>query len=276
MYKIYLLIDLLYTRPKAHSVSKAIVIIPTYNERENIQPIIEAVFKLPINFHILVVDDNSPDGTGNIVQELQGTFNSEEQRLHLMRRTGKLGLGTAYIAGFQYAISHNYEYILEMDADFSHDPQDLVRLYNACYRDGADLSIGSRYATGVNVVNWPIGRVLLSYFASSYVRVITSMPINDTTAGFVCYKRKVLETIPLNEIRFIGYAFQIEMKFLAWKYGFKLVEVPIIFTDRTRGESKMSPGIFKEAFFGVLHMTISSWFRKYIPAPYEKAVAEAM
>ncbi len=257
-------------------MSRAIVIIPTYNERENIRPIIEAVFELPINFHILVVDDNSPDGTGDIVQSLQPSLNRDENRLQLMRRSAKQGLGTAYIAGFQYAVARGYEYILEMDADFSHDPKDLVRLYNACYRDGADMSIGSRYATGVNVVNWPIGRVLLSYFASSYVRVITSLPISDTTAGFVCYKRKVLETIPLNDIRFIGYAFQIEMKFLAWKYGFKLTEVPIIFTDRTRGESKMSPGIFKEAFFGVLHMTITSWFRKYIPAPYEDAVAEAM
>ncbi len=253
-------------------MNKAIVIIPTYNERENIQPIIKAVFNLPVAFHVLVVDDNSPDGTGDIVEDLQGIFNAGEKRLHLLRRAGKQGLGTAYIAGFQYAIEKNYEYILEMDADFSHDPKDLVRLYNACTKDGADLSIGSRYATGVNVVNWPIGRVLISYFASSYVRTITSMPIKDTTAGFVCYHRKVLETIALDSIKFIGYAFQIEMKFLAWKYGFKLKEVPIIFTDRTRGESKMSAGIFKEAFFGVLHMTISSWFKKYIPvSPYKEA-----
>ena len=256
-------------------MTKAIVIIPTYNERENIQPIIEAVFSLPANFHILIVDDSSPDGTSEIVQDLQDLYNKNERRLHLLKRQGKLGLGTAYIAGFHYAIQKNYEYILEMDADFSHDPKDLVRLYNAC-REGADLSIGSRYATGVNVVNWPIGRVLISYFASSYVRTITSMPIKDTTAGFVCYKRKVLETIPLDEIKFIGYAFQIEMKFLAWKYGFKLTEVPIIFTDRTRGESKMSAGIFKEAFFGVLNMTISSWFKKYIPAYKESpALTEA-
>ena len=248
-------------------MTKAIVIIPTYNERENIQAIIDAVFALPTQFHVLIVDDSSPDGTGEIVEDLQSIYNQSEMRLHLMKRPGKQGLGTAYIAGFHYTIQKGYEYILEMDADFSHDPKDLVRLYNACYREGADLSIGSRYATGVNVVNWPIGRVLISYFASSYVRTITSMPIKDTTAGFVCYRRRVLETIPLDNIKFIGYAFQIEMKFLAWKYGFKLQEVPIIFTDRTRGESKMSAGIFKEAFFGVLSMTISSWFRKYIPAP---------
>ena len=253
-------------------MTKAIVIIPTYNERENIQPIIDAVFSLSVDFHILIVDDNSPDGTGDIVEDLQGIHNAQGKRLHLLKRPGKQGLGTAYIAGFQYAIENKYEYILEMDADFSHDPGDLVRLYHACSRDGADLSIGSRYATGVNVVNWPIGRVLISYFASSYVRTITSMPIKDTTAGFVCYKRKVLETIQLNNIKFIGYAFQIEMKFLAWKYGFRLQEIPIIFTDRTRGESKMSAGIFKEAFFGVLNMTISSWFKKYIPAPpYKEA-----
>ena len=253
-------------------MTKAIVIIPTYNERENIQPIIDAVFSLTVDFHILIVDDNSPDGTGEIVEDLQNIHNTDRKRLHLLKRQGKQGLGTAYIAGFQYAIDLNYEYILEMDADFSHDPRDLVRLYHACSRDGADLSIGSRYATGVNVVNWPIGRVLISYFASSYVRTITSMPIKDTTAGFVCYKRKVLETIQLNNIKFIGYAFQIEMKFLAWKYGFSLREVPIIFTDRTRGESKMSAGIFKEAFFGVLNMTISSWFKKYIPAvPYKES-----
>src|SRR5690606_12805073 len=192
-----------------------------------------------------------------------------------LKRSGKLGLGTAYIAGFRYAVDRGYDYILEMDADFSHDPKDLVNLYVACKDDGADFSIGSRYATGVNVVNWPIGRVLLSYFASSYVRLITGMPIRDTTAGFVCYKREVLETIPLDQIKFIGYAFQIEMKFLAWKYGFRLTEVPIIFTDRTRGESKMSAGIFKEAFFGVLQMTIQSWFRKYIPQTAVQKLPEA-
>ncbi|MEX2232338.1 MAG: polyprenol monophosphomannose synthase [Cyclobacteriaceae bacterium] len=247
-------------------MTKAIVIIPTYKERENIQAIIDAVFELPLDFHVLIVDDSSPDGTAQIVEDLQDIYNERETRLHLMKRPGKQGLGTAYIAGFYYAIRKKYDYILEMDADFSHDPKDLVRLHNACHKDGADLSIGSRYATGVNVVNWPIGRVLISYFASSYVRTITSLPIMDTTAGFVCYKTKVLETIPLHEIKFIGYAFQIEMKFLAWKYGFKLKEIPIIFTDRTRGESKMSAGIFKEAFFGVLYMTITSWFKKYIPA----------
>jgi dolichol-phosphate mannosyltransferase len=252
-------------------VTKAIVIIPTYKERENIQAIIEAVFALPVQFHVLIVDDSSPDGTAGIVENLQYLYNDREDRLQLLKRPGKQGLGTAYIAGFHYAIKKNYDYILEMDADFSHDPTDLVRLYNACHKGDADLSIGSRYATGVNVVNWPIGRVLISYFASSYVRTITSMPIKDTTAGFVCYRRKVLETIPLDNIKFIGYAFQIEMKFLAWKYGFKLEEVPIIFTDRTRGESKMSAGIFKEAFFGVLYMTINSWFRKYIPTvPYKE------
>jgi len=244
-------------------VSNAIVIIPTYNEKENIRAIIDAVFALPKDFHVLIVDDNSPDGTPQIVEDLQKNYGID--KLHLLKRRGKLGLGTAYIAGFKYAMENGYEYILEMDADFSHDPKDLVNLYLSCAEDGSDVSIGSRYATGVNVVNWPMGRVLLSYFASSYVRLITSMPIRDTTAGFVCYRRKVLETIPLDQIKFVGYAFQIEMKFLAWKYGFILKEVPIIFTDRTRGESKMSAGIFKEAFFGVLQMTIQSWFKKYIP-----------
>jgi dolichol-phosphate mannosyltransferase len=250
-------------------MNNAIVIIPTYKERENIRAIIEAVFRLPKEFHVLIVDDNSPDGTAEIVEQLQQHYNANETKLHLLKRPGKQGLGTAYIAGFRYAISKGYDYILEMDADFSHDPKDLVNLYNACKQNNADLSIGSRYATGVNVVNWPIGRVLLSYFASTYVRLITSMPICDTTAGFVCYKREVLETIPLDQIKFVGYAFQIEMKFLTWKFGFKLAEIPIIFTDRTRGESKMSPGIFKEAFFGVLQMTVQSWFKKYIPQTYK-------
>lgn len=250
-------------------MTNAIVIIPTYKERENIRAIIEAVFGLPKAFHVLIVDDNSPDGTAAIVEELQAYYNGSETRLHLMKRPGKQGLGTAYIAGFRWAVAKGYDYILEMDADFSHDPKDLVNLYRACAEQRIDLSIGSRYATGVNVVNWPIGRVLLSYFASSYVRLITSMPIRDTTAGFVCYRREVLETIPLDQIKFVGYAFQIEMKFLAWKYGFKLGEVPIIFTDRTRGESKMSAGIFKEAFFGVLQMTVLSWFKKYIPNAYK-------
>jgi dolichol-phosphate mannosyltransferase len=252
-------------------VNNAIVIIPTYKERENIKAIIEAVFAQPKAFDVLIVDDNSPDGTAEIVEGLQTYYNHEHTRLHLLKRPGKQGLGTAYIAGFRYALAQGYEFLLEMDADFSHDPKDLVHLYNACALQGADLSIGSRYATGVNVVNWPMGRVLLSYFASMYVRLITSMPIADTTAGFVCYSRKVLSTIPLDKIKFVGYAFQIEMKFVAWKYGFKLVEVPIIFTERVRGESKLSPGIFKEAFFGVIQMTVSSWFKKYIPAEVQNS-----
>lgn len=247
-------------------MSNAIVIIPTYKERDNIRAIIDTVFGLPKDFDILIVDDSSPDGTPEIVEKMQKEYNTEtETKLHLVKRPGKLGLGTAYITGFKYAMEKDYEFILEMDADFSHDPKDLVSLYLACSERGSDVAIGSRYATGVNVVNWPIGRVLLSYFASSYVRLITSMPIRDTTAGFVCYRKKVLESIPLDNVKFVGYAFQIEMKFLAWKFGFTLKEVPIIFTDRTLGESKMSAGIFKEAFFGVLQMTIQSWFKKYIP-----------
>lgn len=246
-------------------MNNAIVIIPTYNEQENITLLIDAVFSLPKDFDILIVDDNSPDGTAEIVKDLQKNYNLDNQtRLHLMQRKGKLGLGTAYIEGFRYAIQNGYDFILEMDADFSHNPKDLVNLYLACSEGGSDLSIGSRYATGVNVVNWPMGRVLLSFFASKYVQLITGIPIHDTTAGFVCYRKKVLETIPLNEIKFIGYAFQIEMKFLTWKYGFRLSEVPIIFTDRTRGQSKMSVGIFKEAFLGVIQMTIQSWFKKYL------------
>lgn len=221
-----------------------------------------AVFSLPQPFDVLIVDDGSPDGTAGIVKNLQATYSG---KLHLLERSGKQGLGTAYISGFRYALEHQYEHILEMDADFSHDPNDLVSLRKSC-EEGNDVAIGSRYATGVNVVNWPMGRVLLSYFASWYVRLITSMPISDTTAGFVCYRKKVLETIPLDQVKFVGYAFQIEMKFLAWKYGFILKEIPIIFTERTRGQSKMSAGIFKEAFFGVLQMTIQSWFKKYIPA----------
>lgn len=247
-------------------MSNALVIIPTYNERDNIVAIMEAVFAQPKDFHILIIDDGSPDGTADLVKRMQAQVNTaKETKLHLIERKGKLGLGTAYLMGFQYAIDKVYEYVLEMDADFSHDPKDLTPLYLACSEFGNDVAIGSRYATGVNVVNWPIGRVLLSYFASSYVRLITGMPIRDTTAGFVCYRKKVLETIPLDRVKFVGYAFQIEMKFLTWKYGFKLSEVPIIFTERVRGESKMSAGIFKEAFFGVLQMTISSWFKKYIP-----------
>jgi dolichol-phosphate mannosyltransferase len=243
--------------------ANAIVVVPTYNEKENIALLVDMVFALPKEFHILIVDDNSPDGTAAIVKELQAHHNAEETRLHLLERTGKLGLGTAYIDGFRYALGKRYEYILEMDADFSHDPKDLIQLYLACGEDKYDLSIGSRYATGVNVVNWPIGRVLLSYFASAYVRFITGMPIRDTTAGFVCYRRIILETIPLDRVKLTGYAFQIEMKFLAWKYGFSFKEVPIIFTERVRGQSKLSAGIFKEAFFGVMQMKIKSWFKSY-------------
>jgi dolichol-phosphate mannosyltransferase len=211
-------------------------------------------------FHILVVDDNSADGTADIVRKL---IHEYEGRLHLEQRKGKLGLGTAYIHGFKWALDKGYEYIYEMDADFSHNPVDLVRLYKACAEDGADLAIGSRYIKGVNVVNWPIGRVIMSYYASVYVRVITGMPVKDATAGFKCYKRIVLETMDLDKIRFMGYAFQIEMKFTAWKFGFKITEVPIIFTDRQQGESKMSTRIFREAFFGVIQMKVKSWFRKY-------------
>ena len=224
---------------------------------------INTVFSLERPIDILIVDDNSPDGTAKIVEDLQQKFNQLRHRLHLLRRHGKQGLGTAYIAGFQYALEKDYAFILEMDADFSHDPKDLVRLIETCETDTYDMAIGSRYITGVNVVNWPMGRVLLSWFASRYVRFITSMPVHDTTAGFICYRRKVLETIPLKEIKFVGYAFQIELKFKTWKYGFKLKEIPIIFTERTRGQSKMSPGIFKEAFFGVLQLEIQSWFKKY-------------
>lgn len=246
------------------SASNSLVIIPTFNEKENIVLIIEAVFLLPKAFDLLIVDDGSPDGTAEIVKELQVRFNStSESKLHLLQRKGKQGLGTAYLAGFKYGLENGYEFILEMDADFSHNPKELVNLYLSCADEGHDLTIGSRYITGVNVVNWPIGRVLLSYFASAYVRFITRMKIQDTTAGFVCYRRKVLETLQLDKVKFVGYAFQIEMKFLTWKYGFKLKEIPIIFTERTRGQSKMSAGIFKEAFFGVMQMTIQSWFKKY-------------
>lgn len=237
-----------------------IVIIPTYNEKENIENIIRKVFSLSMDFHILIVEDNSPDGTAAIVKRLMQEFPG---KLHIEERKGKLGLGTAYIHGFKWAIKNNYEYIFEMDADFSHNPDDLLKLYDACANKDADVAIGSRYCNGVNVVNWPMGRVLMSYYASAYVRFITRMKIRDTTAGFKCYKRKVLETIELDKIRFMGYAFQIEMKFSAWKCGFNIVEVPIIFTDRTLGESKMSKKIFKEAFFGVIKMKMSSWFRKY-------------
>lgn len=238
----------------------SVVIIPTYNEKENAENIIRAVFGLDKKFNILIIDDGSPDGTAQIVKNLQKEFTD---RLFLIERTGKLGLGTAYITGFKWAIENGYDYIFEMDADFSHNPQDLPRLYNACAIDGNDVAIGSRYVSGVNVVNWPMGRVLMSYFASKYVRIITGMKINDTTAGFKCYRRKVLETINLDKIRFKGYAFQIEMKFTAYKYGFKIVEVPIIFINRVLGTSKMSSGIFGEAVFGVMRLRLDSWFKSY-------------
>ena len=244
-------------------MEKPLVITPTYNELENIQAIIEAVFSQSVPFHMLIVDDNSPDGTATIVKDLQEKYNTTETVLHLIERPAKEGLGTAYIEGFKWGLKKGYDFFLEMDADFSHDPKDLNKLYQACRNGNADMAIGSRYVTGVNVVNWPMSRVLLSYFASMYVRFITGMNIQDTTAGFVCYKRKVLETIPLDKIRFVGYAFQIEMKFTAWKYGFHLMEVPIVFTDRTRGQSKMSTGIFKEAFLGVIQLKVNSWFREY-------------
>lgn len=238
----------------------SLVIIPMYNEKENARAIIEAVLSLRDFFDILVIDDNSPDGTASIVKQLMREYPG---RVHLVERKGKLGLGTAYIAGFKWGLERDYEYIIEMDADFSHNPADLLKLYDACSRDGADLAIGSRYVTGVNVVNWPMGRVLMSYYASRYVRVVTGMPINDATAGFVCYRRRVLETLPLDGIRFKGYAFQIEMKFLAYKYGFRIKEVPIIFVNRVLGTSKMSSGIFSEGFFGVMRLKWSSLFTKY-------------
>ena len=239
-----------------------IVIIPTYNEKENIEAIIKAVFKLETLFHILIVDDGSPDGTAEIVKSLQTEF---PEQLHLLQREGKQGLGTAYIAGFKYCLNNGYTYIYEMDADFSHNPNDLEKLYECC-KNGADLAIGSRYKVGVNVVNWPMSRILLSYGASKYVRFITGMKINDTTAGFVCYNRKVLEKINLNKIKMIGYAFQIEMKFKAWLHGFKIEEVNIVFTDRQKGSSKMSGGIIGEAIFGVFKMKMNSLFcrKKYL------------
>ena len=240
--------------------SDSIVIIPTYNERENIENIIRAVFGLDKVFHILIIEDGSPDGTAAIVKKLQEEY---PDRLFMVERKGKLGLGTAYIAGFKWALAHNYQYIFEMDADFSHNPQDLPRLYKACAEDGSDLAIGSRYVSGVNVVNWPMGRVLMSYFASKYVRFITGIPIHDTTAGFKCYRRRVLETIDLDNIQFKGYAFQIGMKFTAYKCGFKITEVPVIFINRELGTSKMNGSIFGEAVFGVIKLKIGSWFHKY-------------
>ena len=242
-------------------VMERLVIIPTYNEKENIEAIITAVMELPIEFNVLVIDDGSPDGTAAIVKDLMaGKF---KNRVFLVERSGKLGLGTAYIAGFQWAIEHKADYIFEMDADFSHNPQDLLKLYDVCANQGADLAIGSRYVTGVNVVNWPMGRVLMSYFASKYVRTVLGVGIHDTTAGFVCYKRHTLETMELDKIRFKGYAFQIEMKYTTYKCGAKIIEVPIVFVNRVLGTSKMSGGIFSEALFGVIRLKISSWFRKY-------------
>jgi len=240
-------------------VNNRLVIIPTYNEKENIEKIIRKVISLEKTFDILIIEDNSPDGTADIIKGLQNEFS----QLHIIERKGKLGLGTAYITGFKWALDKGYEYIFEMDADFSHNPDDLLKLYDACANQGADMSIGSRYISGVNVVNWPMGRVLMSYFASKYVRFITRMNIQDATAGFVCYTSKVLRKIDLDAIKFKGYAFQIEMKFTTWKFGFKIKEVPIIFTDRTEGTSKMSGGIFNEAFWGVITMKIGSWFKQY-------------
>ncbi len=240
-------------------MSDCLVIIPTYNEKENIEAIIDVVFQLPKEFHILIIEDNSPDGTADIVKKLQEKYSG---KLHMLQRKGKLGLGTAYLTGFKWAIENKYDYIFEMDADFSHPPKKLIDLYNAC-KNGADLAIGSRYKSGVNVVNWPMGRVLMSYFASVYVRFITGMKIMDTTAGFKCYRRHTLETIPLDKVKLKGYAFQIEMKFTTWKYGFTIEEVPIVFTDRQKGASKMSGGIFNEAVWGVMKMKIASWFKSY-------------
>ena len=244
-------------------MSDSIVIIPTYNEKENIEKIIRAIFSLPKAFDILVIDDGSPDGTADIVKKMM----SDEDRLFLLERSGKLGLGTAYIMGFKWALERDYQYIFEMDADFSHDPKDLPRLYEACAVEGYDVAIGSRYVSGVNVVNWPIGRVLMSYFASKYVKFVTGFNIHDTTAGFKCYKRRVLETIELDKIRFKGYGFQIEMKYTAYKIGFRLKEVPVIFVNRVEGVSKMSGGIFGEAFFGVMRLRLDGWFRKYPALP---------
>ena len=238
-----------------------IVLIPTYNEKENIENIIRKVFSLDIVFNILIIDDNSPDGTASIVKKLQQEF---KDKLHIIERAGKLGLGTAYIAGFKWALAHNYDYIFEMDADFSHNPEDLIQLFNACEIEGGDMAIGSRYKSGVNVVNWPMGRVIMSYYASAYVRLITGMKIRDTTAGFKCYSKNVLQTIDLDKIKLKGYAFQIEMKFTAWKFGFNIIEVPIIFTDRQLGASKMSGGIFNEAIWGVIKMKLRSIGKKYV------------
>jgi dolichol-phosphate mannosyltransferase len=240
--------------------SDSLVIIPTYNERENVERMIRKVMSLDKGFHLLIIDDGSPDGTASIIHALIPEFTG---RLFIEERKGKLGLGTAYIHGFRWALKREYAYIFEMDCDFSHNPDDLVRLYSACHQEGADLAIGSRYINGVNVVNWPMKRVLMSYYASAYVRQITGMKVRDTTAGFKCYRRHVLETIELEKIKFMGYAFQIEMKFTAWKCGFAIKEVPIIFHDRTEGVSKMSGKIFREAILGVMEMKIKSWFRRF-------------
>ncbi len=242
-------------------MNDALVIIPTYNERENISLIIEAVCALPEKIDLLIVDDNSPDGTAEIVENKVAS-SPNDRKIQLIKREGKLGLGTAYIEGFKFALDQGYTYIFEMDADFSHDPEDLIRLYHTCKKDGYDLAVGSRYISGVNVVNWPLSRVIISMGASLYVRIITGMRVRDSTAGFVCYRREVLESIELDEIRFIGYAFQIEMKYLAKMFGFKIKEVPIIFKDRVRGESKMSISIFKEAFFGVISLRIAALFNR--------------
>jgi dolichol-phosphate mannosyltransferase len=240
-------------------MDRKLVIIPTYNEKENIADIIAAVFALPGNFHVLIIDDNSPDGTAAIVKGLQEKY---PEQLHLLERSGKLGLGTAYLTGFQWALEHGYDYVFEMDADFSHNPQDLLRLYRACEKGGADVAVGSRYCNGVSVVDWPISRILMSYFASAYVRGVLRMHVYDTTAGFVCYTRQVLETMDLNAVKMKGYGFQIEMKYTAWKLGFTIEEVPIIFTNRQKGTSKMSGGIFGEAFWGVIALR----FRKITEA----------
>ncbi len=241
--------------------SDSIVIIPTYNERENIENVLLTVATLEHRFDVLVIDDGSPDGTSQIVRRMMS--DTLKGRVYMIERKGKLGLGTAYIAGFKWAIEHQYDYVFEMDADFSHDPKDLPRLLSACRDEGYDMAIGSRYVSGVNVVNWPIGRVLMSYFASKYVRLVTGFKVCDTTAGFVCYRRKVLETLELDKIRFKGYGFQIEMKFTAYKCGFKIKEVPVVFVNRVLGESKMSGGIFGEALFGVLRLRWDGWFRTY-------------
>jgi dolichol-phosphate mannosyltransferase len=251
-------------------MNDGLVLIPTYNERENAELIVRKVFSLPQAFDVLIIDDGSPDGTADIIRGLQQEF---PDRLFLEERKGKLGLGTAYLHGFRWALARGYDYIFEMDADFSHNPEDLMRLYQACAAEGYDMAIGSRYIQGVNVVNWPMDRVLMSWFASAYVRLITGMPIADATAGFKCYTARVLRVITNDHVRFVGYAFQIEMKWLAYKYGFRIIEVPIIFTDRTRGASKMTKGIFKEAFFGVVQMKVGSWFRKYERTSPEAAPA---